>query len=278
MAERHRIYGGRVVDIARDKTSDRITGAGRREAIRSRVLGDGFARIDELAEQLGVSLMTVHRDLDVLAGEGWLSKIRGGATANPSALVEAGVRERSHALRAEKEAICAQAATLLGPGQTIFLDDSTTALALLPHLAAAAPITVATNFMPVLTLLSEHPSVQVLLLGGRYNRLAEACFGLHTTEAIQRLHADLLFMSTTAVYGGSCYHRSESTVMVKRAFMQGAARTVLLVDHAKFGRPAPHLLSPISSFDVVVTDPGTDPDELARMRELGVDVQVAPMS
>lgn len=266
-----------MAESPRERAGDRASATGRREAIRSQVLRDGFARIDDLAEQLGVSLMTVHRDLDALASEGWLSKIRGGATANPSALVEAGVRERSSALRREKQAICAQAATTLGPGQTVFLDDSTTALALAPHLAAAAPITVVTNFLPVLGLLGDQPGVEVVLLGGRFHPLQEACLGLHTTEAIQRLHADVLFMSTTAVYGGACYHRSESTVMVKRAFMQCAARTVLLVDHAKFGRPAPHLLSPVSSFDLVITDPGTDPEELQRLHELGVDVQVAPM-
>lgn len=249
----------------------------RREAIRTQVVRDGYARIDDLAEQLGVSLMTVHRDLDALEGQGWLSKIRGGATANPSALVEAGVRERSNALRAEKQAIAAAAARLLGPGQTVFLDDSTTALELVPHLVRAAPITVVTNFLPVLAAVADAPQVEVVVLGGRYHRLQEACLGLHTSEAIHRLHADLLFMSTTAVYGGSCYHRSESTVQVKRALMQCAAKTVLLVDHAKFGRPAPHLLSPIDAFDLVVTDPGTDPEELRLMREHGTEVQIAPM-
>ena len=66
--------------------------------------------------------MTVHRDLDALEGQGWLSKIRGGATANPSALVEAGVRERSNALRAEKQAIAAAAKPLqLLVGQSIMM-------------------------------------------------------------------------------------------------------------------------------------------------------------
>lgn len=249
--------------------------AGRRDAVRRAVLEEGFARIDDLARRFGVSLMTVHRDLDLLAGEGWLTKIRGGATANPSALLAAGVRERSSALGGEKEAIAARAASLLGPGQTVFLDDSTTALALVPHLAAAAPICVATNFLPVVHELAAVRGVDVILLGGQYFPLQEACFGLATVEAVKQLRADLVFLSTTAVNGGACYHRSEITVLVKRALMAASARTVLLVDHAKFGRPAPHLLCRVADFDILVTDASVDPEDLAELRQLDVAVEVA---
>lgn len=249
----------------------------RREHVRRLVLSGGFARTDDLARQLGVSVMTVHRDLDLLATEGWLTKIRGGATANPSALAEAGVRERSAAMRGEKDAIARKAAAHLGPGQTVFIDDSTTALALLPYLPAATPLTVATNFLPAVEALSGLPGLEVVVLGGRYHRLQEACFGLQTAEAIRQLHADVLFMSTTAVTGGSCYHRSETTVMVKRALMDCSVRRVLLVDHAKFGRPAPHLLCPVDAFDLVVTDAGIDDEELAELRQRDVSVEVAPL-
>jgi DeoR/GlpR family transcriptional regulator of sugar metabolism len=254
---------------------ERSAPAERRDEIRRRVVEEGYARIDDLSRAFGVSVMTVHRDLDVLAQEGWLTKIRGGATANPSVLVEAGVRKRTAVLQAEKAAIGAQAARLLRAGQTIFVDDSTTALGLLPYLETVGPITVATNFMPVANALSAAPKVEVVILGGRYYPLQEACFGLQTCEAIHQLHADLLFMSTTAVHSGSCYHRSEMTVMVKRAFMQCAARTVLLVDHAKFGRPAPHLLCPVSAFDLVITDTGIHEDDLAELREVHAVVEVA---
>jgi DeoR/GlpR family transcriptional regulator of sugar metabolism len=262
-------HSGRMPDGERSAPSDR------RDQVRRLVLGSGFARTDELARQLGVSVMTVHRDLDVLAAEGWLTKIRGGATANPSALAEAGVRERSAAMRAEKEAVARQAAHHLGPGQTVFIDDSTTALALLPHLAAAAPLTVATNFMPAVEEMSGLADVEVIVLGGRYHRPQEACFGLQTVEAIRQLRADVLFMSTTAVTGGSCYHRSETTVLVKRALMECSVRRVLLVDHAKFGRPAPHLLCPVDAFEVLVTDAGIDEEELADLRQRDLAVEVA---
>lgn len=271
-------YGVTVtVTEPRDRGNESERGPSkRRDQVRRQVLEDGFARIEELARRFGVSVMTVHRDLDVLAEEGWLTKIRGGATANPSALLTAGVRERASALQVEKAAIAACAAHLLGPGQTVFIDDSTTALALVPHLAAAAPLTVATNFLPVVEGLAGTRDIEVIVLGGQYFPLQEACFGLATVEAVRQLRADLVFLSTTAVNQGACYHRSEVTVMVKRAFMAAAARTVLLVDHAKFGRPSPHLLCPVVDFDLVVTDASIDPEDLEELRQVDVVVEVAP--
>lgn len=246
----------------------------RRERLRRRVLDQGYVRIEELAGVLDVSIMTVHRDLDVLEREGWLTKIRGGATANPSALIEAGVRERVQAMAVEKAAIAKAAVDLVAPGQSLFLDDSTTALAMLPHLKERLPLVVSTNFIPVLQGLADTPAIEVNMLGGRYVPRTEACFGLQTMDAIAQVHADLLFMSTTAVMGGSCYHRSEPTVMVKRAFMAHATRSILLIDHAKFGRPAPHLLSRLSAFDMVVTDSNIDPEDLDELRSHEVEVVV----
>ncbi len=247
----------------------------RRERIRRRILADGYARVDDLARSYGVSVMTVHRDLDALVNEGWLTKLRGGATANPSALLEASVRDRTGAMRRQKAAIARIAADQLHHGQTVFLDDSTTAMALVPHLVERAPITVATNFLPVVAELREAADVELIVLGGRYQRLQDGCYGLQTIDAIERLHADVLFMSTTAVMSGCCYHRSEATLMVRRAMVEHTARTVLMIDHAKFGRPAPHLLGRLDSFDLLVTDAEIDADELAEVRQYDIELQIA---
>lgn len=250
----------------------------RREEIRRWVLSNSFARVDDLARHLDVSVMTIHRDLDTLQAEGWLTKIRGGATANPSALRDASVPDRSAALRAEKDAIAATASRLLSHGQTIFLDDSTTVLGLVPYLLEHPPITVATNFLPMVRALGGATGVDLQLLGGQYHAHQDACFGLATVDAINLLRADLFFMSTTALTGGRCLHRSEATVAVRRAYLAAATRRVLLVDHAKFGRPSPHVLCGVEEFDLVVTDDGIDAEALADLRSRNPNVEVATVA
>jgi len=249
----------------------------RRDLIRALVLKDGFARIEDLTRKLGVSLMTIHRDLDALAHQGYLTKIRGGATANPSALLESRVSERVTAMKGEKAAIAAHAAKLLSPGQTIFIDDSTTAMAMVPHLIAASPITVATNFLPVITRLAQSPGVDLLVLGGQYHPVPEACFGSRMVEAVGHLRADVAIMSTTGITGASCYHRSEITVTSRVAFMKNSSMNVLLVDHAKFGRPAAHLLCRLNDFDLVITDAGVDEEDRKFLLQAGINLEVAEM-
>jgi DeoR/GlpR family transcriptional regulator of sugar metabolism len=246
----------------------------RRELIRQRVLADGYARLDELAKAFVVSLMTVHRDVDVLESEGWLLKSRGGVTANPAALVDAGVRQRMSAMVTQKAAITAVAASLVNAGQTLFLDDSTTVFGMVPFLAARAPLVIASNFLPVVGEAGSSAGLDLHLLGGQYHPRQEACFGRQTEESIRHMHADICFMSTTAITGGRCLYRSEASVLVRRAFMHNASRSVLLVDHAKFGRPAPHVLCAVELFDVVITDDGIDAEDLADLRSRCSDVRV----
>lgn len=104
--------------------------ASRRQLIRERVAADGFVRSAELAADFGVSLMTVHRDLDTLQAEGWLRKMRGGATSLPSVDYQGTVAQRNDTEGELKRLLSAAALELVEPGQTIMLDDSTTCLPL----------------------------------------------------------------------------------------------------------------------------------------------------
>ena len=249
--------------------------AERRRRVREQVLAQGFARVEELAQVNEVSAMTMHRDLDALEAEGWLIKIRGGATANPAALLEAGVAERMASMQHEKKAIAAEAAHLLTHGQTVFLDDSTTAFAMVETFATRPPMLVATNFLEAVDALRGLANVSVHLFGGEYQERTRSTQGLQTIDGIDRTQADLCFMSTTAITSGRCLHRSEPTVVVRQALMRNSAHNVLLVDHAKFGRRAPHVLCEVSRFDTVIVDEGVDEDDLRFLRESCADVRVA---
>src|SRR5687767_3939771 len=73
---------------------ERRTSTQRRVLIRDRVVQTGAVRIEDLATEFGVTVMTIHRDLSVLEAEGWLRKVRGGATVDSSAGIDTSVRHR----------------------------------------------------------------------------------------------------------------------------------------------------------------------------------------
>lgn len=248
----------------------------RRERVRDRVIARGEVRIDELVEEFGVSTMTIHRDLDELARQGWLRKVRGGASAEPSVYFHGNVRQRMQAMVAEKQSLARAAAEMIGPGDAIVLDDSTTALGLTDLLADKTPLTVVTNFLPAVNALAGHQEIDLISLGGAYFPAYEAFLGMRTVESIRSLHADTLFMSTTAIVNGHCFHLSTETIQVKRALMQAVATKVLLVDHSKFSKRALHELGPLTDFDVVLVDDGIDRRILESVTADGVAVRVVP--
>ncbi len=248
----------------------------RRERMRHRVVAEGFVRMEDLVEEHGVSLMTVHRDLDLLQREGWLRKVRGGATSEPSSVHHGDVRQRAAAMADAKQHIAAAALELVEPGMSVLVDESTTGLALARLLPSRGPLTVVTNFLAAVNALAEQQGVDLVALGGDYYPAYDAFLGLRTSEAIGSLRGDLLFMSTTAVTDGTCYHQSQETVAVKRALMAAAGRRVLLLDHSKFSKQGLYRLAPLTAFDLVIVDAGTPRSDLEGLAALQVPVRVAP--
>ncbi|SDM67260.1 DeoR/GlpR family DNA-binding transcription regulator [Allokutzneria albata] len=248
--------------------------AERRRVIRERVTAEGFLRIQDLAEEFGVSVMTVHRDFDALQAQGWLRKVRGGATAVPSTVFHGDVSQRMAAMADTKRMLARAAVELIPPGSSVMLDESTTCLHLAQLLAERAPLTVITYFQPVIELLTRRPGINLIALGGEYFPAYDAFLGLYTAEGVGKVRADTLFMSTTAISHGRCYHQSQETVQVKRALLAAASRKVLLVDHTKFTRQGLYTLAPLTDFDLVLVDDRLPAAEQRRIRDDGVALTV----
>lgn len=249
--------------------------ASRQRAISEAVMAEGAIRIEQLAERFGISVMTVHRDLDDLEMRGLLRKNRGIATATSTSLVESSDVYRSGRQLAEKETIALAALSFIEPGQAIMLDDSTTVLHLSRHLSLKAPLTVITNVLTLMQELRGVRGITLLGVGGQYYNWCSAFMGRMATQTIANLRADVFIMSTSAVTDDVAFHQTLETVDVKRAMFDAARTRILLVDHTKFDKHALHALVPLSDFDVVIVDEATAPDHLQRLRARGVNVLVA---
>ncbi|MEV5358522.1 DeoR/GlpR family DNA-binding transcription regulator [Streptomyces sp. NPDC093516] len=253
--------------------------AARQAAMAEQVLADGSATAAELAERFGVSLMTIHRDLDELERQGIVRKFRGGVTAQPSGVFESNVQYRLKAMRAEKAAVAARALRMVEPGMAILLDDSTSALEIARRLRTGeiTPLTVVTNFLEAINLLADQRGIHLMALGGDYDPLHSSFLGVSCVEAVEQLRVDVCFASTSAVHGGYAYHQEQHIVSVKRAMLDAAARNVLLIDHTKLGRVALHRVVPLSRFDTVLVDDGASPEALRDLDEHKVRYEVCAL-
>jgi DeoR/GlpR family transcriptional regulator of sugar metabolism len=248
----------------------------RQRMISEMVLERESISAQTLAGIFGVSVMTVHRDLDELERQGILRKFRGGVTAQASGVFESNVAFRRNALRVEKQAIAKHAAQYVESGMSILMDDSTTTAEMIPHLQDLAPLRVATYYLDAIRQLSQLDGVAVMALGGDYVRAFDSFLGSMCEACIESIRVDALFVSTSAISGGRAYHQEDRSMTAKRKAMGIAKRRYLLVDHTKIGKTGLRLLAPLSEFDLVIVDSGLSESARADLEAHDVTYEVAP--
>lgn len=258
-------------------TTESVPSSARHTQIAELVLAQPFVAVKDLARMFDVSVMTIHRDLNELEGQGILRKVRGGATPQPSSVFESNARYRVTVARAEKQALANYALTLIEPGHAVIVDDSTTGLTLARLLPAVTPLTVLTNSLAVLQELKAIKHLHLVVLGGDFLPRHNCFSGLVCAATIAAMRADLLFMSSMAVSGGVVFQPDQELALVKRAMIAAAARRVLLVDHTKFGGVALHRVAALRDFDLVVTDDGVDEASRRQLRDAEVPFQIVPV-
>ncbi|GAA1849870.1 DeoR/GlpR family DNA-binding transcription regulator [Microlunatus capsulatus] len=252
----------------------------RKRLITEVVLDSGSATAQDLATRFGVSIVTIHRDLDELERRGVVRKFHGGVTAQPSGIFESQMSYRLATMTSEKTAIAETALEHVHPGMSILLDDSTTTLKMVEGLPDRAPLHVATTFVAGLRQLSElthdhNLTVIGIGIGGRYDVAHDSFVGVQTNEQVRGIHVDAVFMSTSAVSATDMFHQEEQIVALKREMLNSATKKYLLVDHTKLGRLALLKIASLTELDLIITDAGADPAILAAWAGAGIDYAVA---
>lgn len=253
----------------------------RRDKILETIRRRGGASVRELAREHGVAPVTIHRDLERLAQEGLIERVHGGARTpgtRPRRLrVATDWAKRLQQAVAEKDAIAARAAEFVEDGSTIFLDSSTTCLALARHLEGHPPraLTVVTN-SPAIALELHAEPIQVIVTPGEVDQTLRMIAGRWTVEFLGTLNMETAFISA----GGVTLERGLTTtrrglVDTLQAASASSARTIGLMDSSKFGLTALLTIARAEELDSLVVDDGLPPDTLEAYLGAGVPVVLA---
>ncbi len=222
--------------------------------------------IGEIAERFAVSEMTVRRVLYKLADAGLVIRTPGGAMVAPSGSMERTFLERSANMSGAKDALGRAAAGLVHDGETVVLDSGTTTRCIARYLAAKRNLVVVTTSLAVLEELAGSAGVQVRLTGGAYRRSSHDLSGNAVIESLGDINADKVFFGAAALSFRKGVMNYDADM--PRAFLHAGKQRILAMDSSKLGLEAVYRLCPVESCDLVITDSGVKPADLARLRKL----------
>ena len=243
----------------------------RKKAILDALARDGQVLAAELSVQFGVSEDTVRRDLRELAAEGLLQRVHGGAL--PASPAVAPFAQREALETTEKRRIARRAAQMIAPGQVAIVDGGTTSALLVGQLPADLRATIVTHSPSVAVALAAHPSIDVILIGGRLYKHSIVAVGAAAMEGIARIHADLYFMGVTGVHPVAGLSTGDfEEAAIKRALAERAAETVVLASQSKLRAASQFVIGDITLAQTIVVEKETDAALTKPIEAAGVTV------
>ncbi|KYN65907.1 MAG: DNA-binding transcriptional repressor YgbI [Pantoea agglomerans] len=226
----------------------------RHQQILALVADRGVVSIAELTERLGVSHMTIRRDVQKLEEQGAVLSVSGGVRSAERLAAEPSHLTKSALYNEEKRAIGRTAARQIPRNSCIYLDAGTTTLALAREVVDRDDLLVVTNDFMVANLLMEASQCRVIHTGGTVCRENRSCVGESAARSLRHLAIDIAFISASCWGPRGLFTPDEDKVMVKQAVSEVSSKRVLLSDSSKYNRIATFLALPLESFDRVVTD------------------------
>jgi DeoR/GlpR family transcriptional regulator of sugar metabolism len=231
----------------------------RRRAILASLQCDGAVRVGDLAAALSVSEMTVRRDLDVLDSQDLLRKVHGGAVTRHHRGVEPTASEKARHMRAEKVAIAATAAALVGDGMTIAIGAGTTTTELARALRGRQTITVITNSISVFEVLtaSGEGDGPVAYQSGGARTPSDALVGPIADAALTSFRVDATFLGVHGLDADAGLTSPNiAEAQTNRALIDIAAKLVVLADHTKYGEVGTNVFARLDQVHTLIVDDG----------------------
>ena len=256
-----------------------MSGKERHARILEIITEQGFAAVKVLSQTLGFSEMTIRRDMERLDAEGKMVRHHGGAASagfDPSPEHSFGTRRREAAQA--KLAIGTHAATLVAPGDVVFLDGGTTTLEAARRLTQER-LTVVSNCLPALQLLGRLPNLKLFGLGGEFIHENQCFVGPNALGVLEKLYANVVLLSTTCLsFERGLTNRDAREADLKRLMVSHSDRVILLVDSSKMNKQTLSHVCGLDQLDVLVTDDGLRAEDRAQLEKVGVRVEVVSVT
>lgn len=245
----------------------------RRQAILDRLATVGRVSVAELSASFGVSEVTIRADLQALAERKLVVRTHGGAMMTDGTNELALVLRRQHQVK-EKSRIGAAGAAMVYDGDAIFLDSSSTSLAIARHLKQHQHVTVVTNSLEVAHELFDARHIDLIMVGGILQRATASFVGAYGLEQLQRLNLEKGFFGAHGIsLGAGLTDVSPDEAAVKRPLVERCRQVVAVIDATKWGRVGVVSFAQLGQIDRVITDAGAPEELVQQVQAVGVAVE-----
>lgn len=248
----------------------------RRQHILSVVQRDGRVLVSELSESLGISPITIRKDLDELEVQGVVQRTHGGALAlQGGTSLDPSLKEKETHQSKEKQRIAAAAAKLVSEGQCILLDSGTTTTMVARALRSFSRLTIVTNALNIAQELGD-TNFEIILTGGTLRKNSSSLVGPMAEDTLAQIHADTLFLAVDGFdpkIGVMTPNVLESRV--NRAMVKASRHVVVVCDSTKFDRSSMALIVQPNAVHTVITDSQISDSAAQTLRNEGIEVILA---
>ena len=235
--------------------------AERKLKIAEIVTKNGGTKTSELSNIFNVSEMTVLRDLALLEKQGILKRVYGGAVLarDASGEISSMFREKIHTF--EKNIIAQKAVQFIKEGDSIFLDASTTSLALAKRLYAKKNVIVVTNGLDVINEIRKNDYIKLICPGGEFRSVTMSFVGNVAEEFLKNFYTDKAFISSAGIsIKAGATEPNILQASIKKIMIENSNQNILLIDWSKFDKITLNKVCPLEDINTIITDkePGSN--------------------
>jgi DeoR family myo-inositol catabolism operon transcriptional repressor len=221
--------------------------------MESYIIKNGSVSLDEMAENFGLSLNTIRRDVEELLTRGNIKKVYGGVTAVSGENILFTNRENKN--KSAKQIIGSLAAELIENNSTVYIDTGTTTAQVVSNLGNKSGVTIITNSLKVMCEAGKSPELNLLTLGGYYNYATASFIDSKLIEKMSKLHFDYVFLGASSISKNGLAINSYFELDKKQWLVKNnKGRIVLLADTNKYDTTALYLFSDFNEVDIVIAE------------------------
>ena len=225
----------------------------------------------ELSKELNVSDDTIRRDLKILADEGLILKVHGGAIPKPSAPIS--YLERLNYEEHKKIALAKHLTPFIKSDMVLLIDGGTTNLIAVKQFPRNISLTVVTNSIPVAAELSSYANVEIIMLGGNILKSSQVTVGIEAIESLDGIYADLCLMGTCSLHsdlGLTSTNKDES--MLKKRMIDSSKKVLLMATNDKLETASNFKVCETEAINYLIPEESADSLILAKLEKKGIEI------